>query len=251
MNRYRLYVFDLDGTIYRGSEPVPGAKEAVSGLIAQGSLVRYFTNNSAARPVEVAQKLSSMGVACEPEWVFGTGQLAAKHCASSGFERVFLVGEQGLRETLIEAGVHVTEDKPQAVIVGICRSFDYGQLDRAARWVRRGATLIVTNRDATYPIEGGDEQPGAGSIAAAVETASDTFVRALGKPEPALLEAILAATQVGAHETLVIGDRMDTDIECGRRAGCDTWLALTGVSPSVPAGQVGGPDLMALLESSS
>lgn len=245
----RLYVFDLDGTVYRGSEPVPSASMVVQGLIERGAMVRYFTNNSAARPDQVAEKLRSMGVPCEPSWVYGTGQMAANECLKRGYMRVFVVGETGLYETIKESGIELVDQRPDAVVVGICRSFDYPRLDKAARFVRNGAALIVTNRDATYPIEGGDEQPGAGAIAAAIEIASGVTVEALGKPNPLILNTILSDSNVSPNKTLVIGDRMDTDIECGRRAGCDTWLALSGVTKELPNGQAGGADLRELMKS--
>lgn len=249
MKHYRLYVFDLDGTVYRGSEPIPYAAQVVLELINRGALVRYFTNNSAARPIDITRILNSMGLPCEPDWVYGTGALAVHNCLKRGYTRVYLVGEQGLAQTFAEADFVISDESPEAVIVGICRSFTYSILDTASRLVREGAELIVTNRDATYPIEGGVEQPGAGSIAAAIEVASNTNVLELGKPNSGLLEQIFLdlAGRVSKQETLVIGDRMDTDIECGKRAGCDTWLTLTGVTKVPPPAQKGSEDLRELL----
>jgi 4-nitrophenyl phosphatase len=228
---YKLYVFDLDGTVYRGSEVIPHAAEAIHQLIDRGAMVRYFTNNSAARPSLVCSKLIAMGVPCEPSWVYGTGALAARVCVERGFRSVFLVGEPELRETLAEAGVPPSEGgSADCVVVGICRSFTYGLLDQASALMRGGAELVVTNRDATYPLEGGREQPGAGAIAAAVETASGVTVTELGKPQPALLGWILSETGMPASETLVVGDRYETDIACGLAAGCDVCMVTTGVS---------------------
>ncbi len=245
---YQLYVLDLDGTVYRGSDVIPFAAEAINQLVDRGSLVRYFTNNSAARPSVVSAKLVEMGVPCEPSWVYGTGPLAARMCLSKGYKSVYVVGELELKETLQDAGVPLNAvDDADCVVVGICRNFTYQILDRASAFVRGGADLVVTNRDATYPIEGGREQPGAGSIAIAVETASGKAVTELGKPQTALLDWILADTGVAPSETMVVGDRYETDIVCGLNAGCETCLVLTGVTSHAVEGVLSVPDLCSLL----
>lgn len=247
--QHRLYVFDLDGTVYRGSEVIPNAAGAIHHLVERGAMVRYFTNNSAARPERVCAKLLAMGVPCEPSWVYGTGALAARVCVERGFRSVYLVGEPELREMLAEAGVPLSErGSADCVVVGICRSFTYGLLDEASALVRGGAELVVTNRDATYPIEGGWEQPGAGAIAAAVETASGTSVVELGKPRTALLSWILADCGVAPSETLVVGDRYETDIVSGLNAGCGVCMVLTGVTQSAPDGVPFIRDLGELVE---
>jgi 4-nitrophenyl phosphatase len=245
---YGLYVLDLDGTVYRGSEVVPFAAEVINQLVDRGALVRYFTNNSAARPKVVAEKLVEMGVPCEPSWVYGTGPLAARVCLSKGYKSVYVVGELEFKETLQDAGVPLNAvDEADCVVVGVCRTFTYQILDRASAFVRGGADLVVTNRDATYPIEGGREQPGAGSIVAAVETASGVSVTELGKPQTGLLDWIFADTGVSPSETLVVGDRYETDIVCGLNAGCDTCLVLTGVTEHAVEGVPCAPDLCSLL----
>lgn len=246
MRPYRAYFLDLDGTVYRGSQPVPHAAEAVVRLLERGALVRYLTNNSAAAPEAVAEKLRAMGVPCEPEWVYGTGPLAVRECSARGHRAVFVVGEPPLKAMFQRAGFETDGARPECVVVGICRSFTYALLDQASQFVRGGADLIVTNRDATYPLEGGREEPGAGSIAAAVETASGIGVEALGKPSPALVHWALGEAGVPPGEALVVGDRVDTDVEAGRRAGCDTLLVLTGVTRIAPEGQAWVEDLSRL-----
>lgn len=247
MKAYSLYVFDLDGTIYRGREVVPHAGSVVTELLRRGSSVRFFTNNSAARPSQVSAILNHMGVPCKSEWVFGTGQLAAKHCLESDFKDVFVVGEEALKQTLSDQGLVVLGLRPEAVVVGICRTFTYELLDQASTFVRNGVPFIATNEDATYPLEKGRLQPGAGSIVAAVRVASGVEPLILGKPQPHLATLAMDSAQVVAAETLVVGDRMDTDIACGKNANCDTFLVLTGVEHQLPHGQQGGADLRGLL----
>ncbi len=245
----RLVVFDLDGTVHRGTEALPYAGETVQWLLDQGVAVRYFTNNSAARPEAVEAKLRALGVPCEREWVYGTGRLAAEWCRDQGVSSAFVVGEPELETTLAEAGVRLVREGPaEAVVVGICRRLTYAWIEEASNRVRQGARFVATNRDPTYPLEGGRLQPGAGVMVAAVETASGVAPVVLGKPGPAGLLRIVAEAGVGVEETLVVGDRIDTDVACGRAAGCATYLVLTGATTVLPPGERGGADLAALRE---
>ena len=247
MNPYKLYLFDLDGTVYRGSEPIPQAGSVIAELLRRGASVRYFTNNSAARPKQVSAILNHMGIPCKPDWIFGTAQLAAQECKTKGHESVFVVGENALKQSLQDYGVQIVEHSPSAVVVGICRSFTYEMLDQASNFVRSGAHFLATNKDATYPLEKGRLQPGSGSIVAAIEVASGKVAKVLGKPEPHLAQLAMESAAVLPTETLVIGDRMDTDIACGVAAGCRTFLVLTGVESQLPEGQIGNADLRGLL----
>lgn len=247
MKSYGLYVFDLDGTVYRGRQPIPHAGTVITELLRRGAQVRYFTNNSAARPTQISAILNHMGIPAKGEWVFGTGQLAAQMCRDRHYRDVFVVGEEALRQTMGENLVPMEGSQPDAVVVGICRSLTYDLIDQASNFVRQGAAFIATNRDATYPLEGGRLQPGSGAIVAAIEVASGRQPEVLGKPHPALALLAIESAGVGPADSLVIGDRIDTDIDCGRAAGCDTFLVLTGVESVVPAGQMGATDLRGLL----
>jgi len=253
VNEPQLAVFDLDGTLYRGAEAVPHAPEVVSELHRRGILVRYFTNNSAAQPDATTAKLVDLGFPCEPSWVYGTGPAAAQNVKRQGLPNAYVVGEDALLDTFRAAGVQTitAEEAVQgvaaAVVVGICRSFTYTMLRTAQRAIVQGAVFIATNRDATYPVEGGLEDPGAGSIVAAVATASGQEPLVIGKPSPLLVDQIITDAGVSASETLVVGDRIDTDIAAGVAAGCRTFLVLTGVTRELPAGQEGGADLRSLL----
>ena len=240
---------DLDGTVYRGSEAETGAVEALDRLFRAGCHLRYATNNSAAQPSAVAAKLQGLGIPCEPVWVYGTGPLTARYCASQSHTRVFCLGEPGLKETLSDSGIELSDEGASAVVVGIARQATYADLATAARLIRAGAEFIATNRDATYPLEEGKLEPGAGALVAAVEVASGRAPVTLGKPDTGLVGWILDDLQVRPEDLLIVGDRLDTDIECGRRAGCPTWLTLTGVEDELPAGQPGGATLMELADS--
>ena len=247
LKSYSLYLFDLDGTIYRGREALPFAGQVVAELIRRGSKVRFLTNNSAERQPQVSALLNHLGVICKPEWIYGSGKLAASYCKSNGYSNVLVVGEMALVQTMIDEGLTVSEDSPDAVVAGICRMFSYELLDKSSRFIRQGLPFIATNRDATYPLEGGRFQPGAGAIVASIEVASGHSPLVLGKPEPHLALQAIADAGCSPQETLVVGDRFDTDILCGQAAGCDTYLVLTGVETSVPQGVKGGSDLRGII----
>lgn len=219
----------------------------VTELLRAGKSVRYFTNNSAARPIQVSAFLNHLGVPCKQDWVFTTGVLAADQCRERGYERVLLVGEEAFAQTLRDKGIEPTNERPDAVVVGICRTISYELLDRAAAAIRDGLPFLATNRDATYPLESGRLQPGAGAIVAAIEVASGMEPEVLGKPNPALARLAIESAGTEADQTVVVGDRLDTDIACGQAAGCQTYLVLTGVETQLDAGQAGGPDLRGLL----
>lgn len=248
MKPYRLVAFDLDGTLYRGEKPVPHAIEAVRRCRDRG-LVRFVTNNSGLTRAAIAEKLERLGFDAEPEEVYGTAWLAGRWCQEQGVRTAFVIGERGLHESLHDAGIQTISDlEPRAdvVVAGICRTFDYALLDRAMQHVLRGARLIGTNRDATYPIEDGRFQPGAGAIVSALEVCSGVAPVVLGKPQPTLIEALLLDAGVEPSEALVVGDRLDSDIVAGHAAGCDTLLVLTGVECEAPSGQAFAKDLSTL-----
>lgn len=259
MSRPRLILLDLDGTVYRGSEPIPGAAETIAELRRRGVALRFVTNNSSVTAQSQQVKLEQLGVPCKEADILTSGLAAARYLAREGLTRAFVMGERGLAETLISQGVEpinldnsgrpVPVEAPGAdvVLAGICRHFDYAFVDAALQLLLAGAKFVATNPDPTYPIEGGKLQPGAGAIVGALRGCSGREPIVIGKPEPAMIEICLRDAQVAPEEALVVGDRMDTDIEAGRRAGCPTWLVLSGATASLPAGQPGSPDLLGLL----
>lgn len=243
----KAYLFDLDGTLWRGGTALPFAVESVLALVEQGAQVRYLTNNSSVTAAGLEAKLAGLGFPVEPGWALGTGPLAAQLAREAGYQRVFAVGSPELEESLQAAGLEVTECDPDLVLAGICRTFTYDLLARAMQPIRAGVPFWATNRDTTFPLEGGRLNPGAGAMVAALEACGGVSPRVVGKPEPDLILAGLASCGVQAEEALVVGDRMDTDIAAGVAAGVPTWLVLTGVETQLPPGQPGGPDLRALL----
>jgi 4-nitrophenyl phosphatase len=239
MRRYPLYIFDLDGTLYRGSQAIPGAAETVARLKESGSLVRFLTNNSSQTPAAQAEKLRGMEIDALPSEILTSSVGAAHYLEENRLRRAFVVGEPGLIEVLGMQGIHAAdaEEECDAVVVGICRTFTYELMNQAMQRLLQGAAFVATNTDATYPMEEGRIVPGAGSIVAAVKTCSGREPVVIGKPNPFLVQMTLDQAGVSARDALVVGDRYETDIVSGRAAGCDTLLVFTGVSHEAPAGQ--------------
>jgi 4-nitrophenyl phosphatase len=241
----RLVIFDLDGVIYRGADAVPGARELVGWLHERGALVRFATNNSmVARPGYV-ERLGAMGIPTAVDEIATSTSATVEHLRrhAPGVRRVLAIGADGMRDELREAGLEVTMARDlahghdggplptafDAVVVGLDPSVDYGRLAVAMRAVAEGARLVATNADARYPTAAGF-LPGAGSIVAALATATAVTPEVIGKPEPEMFTAILEASGVPATETVVIGDNPASDVIGARRAGCGAILVLTGVA---------------------
>lgn len=245
----RAVFLDLDGTVYRGSEPCADAPEAIERIVRMGLPIRYLTNNSAARPIQVTEKLRGLGIPCEPGWVVTSGQVAAQSLVKRTIRSVGVVGNPGLFETLAEAGLAaVPFDRAEAVVVGICHTFDYAMLQAASDAIRGGAAFLATNADKTYPLEGNRFAPGAGAIVAAVESASGNSPEIVGKPAPAM--AVWAAQSLGVEpaEAVFAGDRPETDVQSALNAGCLPWLILTGVTSNPLQGIMGSPTLAGLAD---
>ncbi|MGN7469395.1 TIGR01457 family HAD-type hydrolase [Brevibacillus sp. SAFN-007a] len=231
MNPYKGYLIDLDGTIYRGREPIPGAAEFVRYLKANGIPYLFLTNNSSATAEQVAARLSGMGVEATAQDVYTTSMATVKYLqekAPAGAS-VYAIGEEGLLSQLEAAGFRLTADHPAYVIVGIDRAFTYEKLSIAASAIRAGATFIATNADAALPTDNG-LFPGNGSLVAAVSVASGTKPLVIGKPEPIIVRYALSVLGTKARETLIVGDNLFTDIEAGANSGLDSLLVLTGYS---------------------
>lgn len=243
MREYQLYLFDLDGTLWRGDTPIPSAVDAVKRLQTRGAKVHFLTNNSSQTVESYAAKLNRLGFAASPDEVGSSATATAAHLVEIGAKSVQVLGEPGLVETLRRAGLTVQspdEEWPtpaEVVVVGIFREFSYGHLSKAMASIRAGSQFIATNLDPTFPMEAGRVVPGSGSIVAAVRTCAEVEPFVVGKPGPTMLRVAMRQAGVSPEETLVIGDRMDTDIASGVAAGCDTLLVLTGVTTVAPEGQ--------------
>jgi HAD superfamily hydrolase (TIGR01450 family) len=240
-------LIDLDGVVWIGREPVPGAPEALRTLLAAGKRIVFVTNNPSRPPDAYAERLAEMGVAVGAEQIVTAGMVAARLAADAvGPDgSAFVLSRAPLKEMVAAAGVTVLEGEAgreaSVVVVSGHRDFDYEALLTAKLALDRGAALIATSRDPTMPMPGGD-WPGTGAVLAAVETASGRVAEIAGKPERHLFELALAALFRGSESTndvgkepresriAMVGDRVSSDIEGGRRAGLETILVLSGTT---------------------
>ena len=249
---YSAFIFDLDGVIWRGHAPIAGAAESVARLRELGARCFFCTNNSRATRQEFVSRLQNAGVDCAPDEVFSSSYATAlylKDEMAPGFS-VYVVGEAGLVEALGNIGARVLSDADASghadavdcVVAGIDRDFSYYKLQIAQAHILKGARFVATNRDATFPVERG-VVPGAGSIVAAIATASSVQPVTIGKPEPLMLQLCLGAFGLNPQTTAMIGDRLDTDIACAHRAGIHGLLVETGVHTRLDAERVHGDEV--------
>ena len=233
LDRYDLVILDLDGVVYLGTEPIPGAAGAITRLREDGRRVAYATNNAGRTPSEVAALLVSLGITATADEVVtspqAAGRLLAQRLPASA--PVLVVGAEALREQVGAAGLTPVDSAgaaPVAVVQGYGPEVGWRQLAEATVAIRGGALWVATNTDRTLPSPRGP-LPGNGALVAALSTALDRVPDVVvGKPEPGLF--VEAAARAGASRPLVVGDRLDTDVEGARRAGMDSVLVLTGVA---------------------
>lgn len=230
---YDLVIFDLDGVIYLIDKPIAGAARTVDRLRADGTAIAFATNNASRRAADVAALLSGMGVAATPGEVLTSAGASAALLAERlpAGAPVLVVGADALRAEVRDAGlapVATFEDKPAAVVQGYGPDVGWRILAEAALSIRAGAYWMATNADRTLPSTRGP-LPGNGSLVAVLRTALEREPDiVVGKPQPALFTA--AAAQAGARRPIVVGDRLDTDIEGAVGAGMDSLLVLSGIS---------------------
>ena len=234
---YRGFLVDVDGVLVRGQQPIPGAQEAFRDLRDRAKTVAL--TNSSSRSCEVlADHLTSLGFPVEPENIVTTSRIAAEYLARlAGFVTFWVLGEDGLRIELERAGHRPAASPEEAdwVVAGIDRAISYETLAAALRALRSGARLLGTNSDPTFP--GADGLlPGAGSILGALEGMGFTPEETVGKPSPIAFETALHRFDAEPASTLMIGDRLETDIVGATEAGLPSALVLTGVtSPETAA----------------
>ena len=229
---YDVALLDLDGVVYLGGAAIPGAAEALRKADAAGMRLAYVTNNAFRTPAAVAELLTGFGVSATPADVVTSAQAAARLLAErlpTGAP-VLVVGGSGLRLALRERGlrpVSTAADRPLAVVQGYAPGIDYSLLAEGGLAVAAGALFVASNGDRTLPSRRG-RQPGNGSLVQVIATATGVQPLVAGKPEPPLhRESVL---RTGAKHPLVVGDRLDTDIEGAHRVGADSMLVLTGVT---------------------
>jgi 4-nitrophenyl phosphatase len=226
-------IIDMDGVLWRGETALPGLKPFFALLHQRAIPFILATNNASTSPGAVQEKLHKMGVEVEPKQILTSAQAAAKWLASRlpPGANVVAVGEDALWEALRTEGLHPRQDAAHAaaVVAGLDREFSYRKLNEALQAIRRGAIFVGTNPDTTFPTEGG-LAPGAGSLLAAIRSASGSKPIIIGKPQPYLFSLALRILHIDRQYALVLGDRLETDILGAKRARLHSCLVLTGVT---------------------
>ncbi len=236
-NHYDLALLDLDGVVYIGPHAVRGASEALADARARGLRLAFVTNNASRTPETVAEQLTGLGVPTDPEDVVTSAQAAASLLAERlpAGAAVLVVGGDGLHAALRAVGLRpVTgmDAEPVAVVQGFSPDVGWRMLAEGTRAVRAGLPWVATNTDLTVPTAFGPA-PGNGTLVAAVRAASGVEPEVAGKPRPPLFQA--AVRRYGSRRPLVVGDRLDTDLEGAVAAGFDGLLVLTGVTGAADA----------------
>ena len=226
----QAFICDRDGVIYHGNYLLPGVKEFIDWLGANGKKYLFLTNSSERSPRELQMKLNRLGLDV-PEENFYTSALATAKFLSSQRPgcSAYVIGEPGLINALYNEGISMNDVNPDYVVMGETRSYNFEKLEHAVRLVRAGARLIGTNPDLTGPVEGGIV-PATRALIAPIELATGKQAYFIGKPNPLMMRHALQHLGIHRADTAIIGDRMDTDVIAGIETELDTVLVLSGVT---------------------
>jgi NagD protein len=221
---------DMDGVIVREDHLVPGADRFVARLAETHHPFLILTNNSIFTPRDLAARLARIGLDVSPDCIWTSALATAKFLDDQRPDgSAFVIGESGLTTALYEAGYTLVESDPDYVVLGETRTYSFERIAKGIQLISRGARFIATNPDPTGPSPNGP-LPATGSVAALISAATGVQPYFIGKPNPLMIRSALR--QIGAHSesTVMIGDRMDTDIVTGLEAGLETILVLTGIT---------------------
>jgi len=224
------WLMDMDGVLVREDEMIPGAERFLARLQECGRPFLVLTNNSIYTRRDLAARLRATGIVV-PEEAIWTSALATARFLEDQRPggSAFVIGESGLTTALHECGYTLTENRPDYVVLGETRTYSFERITRGIRLVLDGARFIATNPDTTGPSPGG-VLPATGSVAALISRATGVDPYFVGKPNPLMIRSALNAIDAHSESTVMIGDRMDTDIVSGLEAGLETVLVLTGVT---------------------
>jgi NagD protein len=233
----RAWLIDMDGVIVREEEPIQGSAEFLARLRAEGTPFLVLTNNSMYTPRDLAARLRVNGVDVSEDDVWTSALATAQFLddqrpGGTGFT----IGEAGLTTALYQIGYVQTEHKPDYVVVGETRAYSFERITKAIRLIDAGARFIATNPDVTGPSPSGPI-PTTGSVAALISKATGVAPYFVGKPNPLMIRTALNRLDAHSETTVMVGDRMDTDVVAGLEAGLHTVLVLSGVSTADDVGR--------------
>lgn len=225
------FLIDMDGVIYKGKEPIPGAIEFIDKLKRDGHPFLFLTNNSQRTSRDVCYKLNRLGFNVNVEDIFTCAIATAKYLSSTKPEgTAFVIGEGGLLNELHGHGYSIVDENPDYVVIGEGRTIMLEAVDKAVNMVMNGAKLIATNLDPNCPTDGGKYRAGCGAFVAMIEFATGKKAFSVGKPSPIMMRMARKALKLTTDETVMIGDTMETDILGAGAMGFTTVLTLSGVT---------------------
>ncbi|OEF97018.1 TIGR01457 family HAD-type hydrolase [Desulfuribacillus alkaliarsenatis] len=236
--RYKGYFLDLDGTIYRGTEPIPEAIDFVKNLQEQDIPFLFLTNNSSKTQKQVADKICAFGLDITEDHVYTSSMAAARYLLETNKTSedkqndtvsVWIIGEDGLRDAMQSVGIPENETNPTYVVMGIDHYISYEKLATACLAITNGAKLLATNLDRAIPTERG-LLPGNGSLVSVVTTATGVNPIVVGKPTSIITRFALEKIGLSKEDVIMVGDNYDTDIRTGFNAGMDTLLVYSGLT---------------------
>ncbi len=224
------YLIDMDGVLVTGRTLIPGADQFIERMRTCGTKFLILTNNPLYTQRDLEHRLNSIGLKVPAESIFTSAIATARFLQSQNPNgTAFVIGESGLTQALHEVGYVQTDSHPDYVVLGEVNTYNFELIAKAIRLIKDGAMFIATNPDATAPLEAGIV-PATGSLAALIEKATNRAPFFVGKPNPLMMRSALRYLNVHSEDTIMVGDRMDTDIVAGVMSGLDTILVLSGVS---------------------
>jgi NagD protein len=226
----KSYLIDMDGVIVRGNELVPGADAFIARLHARGIKFLILTNNPMYTPADLQHRLVHVGINLTPDHIYTSALATAAFLhAQTPNGTAFVLGESGLTEALHQVGYVLTDHQPDYVVLGETMSYSYARITQAVRLIEQGARFIATNPDPNGPGDGG-LVPACGAIAALIASATGVEPYFVGKPNPLMMRTALRYLNEHSENTIMVGDRMDTDMRVGTESGMETVLVLSGVT---------------------
>jgi NagD protein len=242
----RGFLIDMDGVIYKGSEPIPGAIDFINMLREKNLPFLFLTNNSQRTNRDVCYKLQKMGFDVADGDIFTCGMATAKYLASrKEYGTAYVIGEGGLLTELHNVGYSIVDDHPDFVIIGEGRTIMLESVDKAINMIMNGAKLIATNLDPNCPVGNGRFRAGCGAFVAMLECATGRKAFSVGKPSPVMMRMARKLLDLSTDETIMIGDTMGTDILGAGSMGFTTVLTLSGVTREEDLVQFGySPDFI-------
>lgn len=225
----RLFLLDMDGTLYLGDEVFPGAVDFIHTLAQTGRQYIYLTNNSSRAGTDYITRLQRLGFPCEAENVFTSGMATALYLQQHHpGAPVYLVGTRAFRGELERYGIRLVEEGAEVVVAGFDTELVYEKLDKAVHFLRRGAAFIAANPDWVCPMPAGEVLPDCGSICALLTASSGKEPTYIGKPNRDMIDVIAKMTGIPNEKICAVGDRLYTDIAVAQNAGAVSVLVLSG-----------------------